>query len=43
MYHSMLAAVKPIIEINRMEVKVKDMRTSGGKTAETDTDVNLGL
>ena len=37
----MLAAMKPIMGINRMEVK--DIRTSGGKVAETDTDMYLDI
>ena len=37
----MLAAMKPIMGINRTGVKVKDIMSNGGKTAETDTDMDL--
>ena len=39
----MLAAVKPVMGINRTGVKVKDIMSNGGKAAETDTDMGLDL
>ena len=38
----MLAAMEPM-GINRTGVKVKDIMSNGGKTGETDTDMDLDL